>query len=298
MNPTNSINSIDSLIESALKEDIGKGDITTNALIPRNQKANAVITAKEPGIIAGLPLVKLIYRKLAPHIRVKLTVQEGASVKKGNLLAVIEGNARAILSGERTVLNFLQRLSGIATLTNQFVKQVTGYKVKILDTRKTVPGGRVLDKYAVKIGGGFNHRFGLDDAILIKNNHISALNPAKCQATTAIIKVLETIIQSGAARKKPIEIEVRNLDEFAMALVFLTDKSISKAIIMLDNMMPKEIKEAVRIRNATNNKILLEASGGITLGNIRQFAATGVDYISIGMLTHSPRALDISLKIV
>lgn len=316
----NSTNSINLLITLALKEDIGKGDITTHALIPKNQKDTAVITAKEDGIVAGLPLIKLIYqsRKLSGrNIKVTLTVKEGSSIKKGSLLAVIEGNTKAILSGERTVLNFLQRLSGIATLTNQFVKKVSGYKVKILDTRKTVPGWRILDKYAVKIGGGVNHRFGLDDAILIKNNHLQSIeqraksitsreqiaksvenkNALRSTSYASILKVLEIIYQSGIINHKPIEIEVKNIDEFVLALIFLTDKVIPKAVIMLDNMTPKDIKEAVAIRNKTNKKIMLEASGGITLNNIRQFAATGVNYISIGALTHSPKALDISLRL-
>jgi nicotinate-nucleotide pyrophosphorylase (carboxylating) len=311
MNSTNSTNSINSLIESALKEDIGNGDITTHALIPKNQKSTAIITAKEDGIVAGLPLIKLIYQKLSRNIKVTLKVKEGSSVKKDSFLAVIEGNTKAILSGERTVLNFLQRLSGIATLTNQFVKQVAGYKVKILDTRKTVPGWRILDKYAVKTGGGVNHRFGLDDAFLIKGNHLKTLSIwealQKTQNLSKRIKRIPQIQQinpfnpsyrlNPLTKSIPVEIEVRNLDEFTMVLIFLTDKAITKSIIMLDNMTPKEIKEAVTIRNETNKKIMLEASGGITLDNIRQLAATGVDYISIGMLTHSPKALDISLRI-
>jgi nicotinate-nucleotide pyrophosphorylase (carboxylating) len=302
----NSTNSINCLIEFALKEDIGSGDITTNALIPANQKSAAIITAKESGIVAGLALIKLIYQKLSPNIKVAFKVKEGARVKEGSVVAVVKGPIRAILSGERTVLNFLQRLSGIATLTNQFVKKVSGYKVKILDTRKTVPGWRLLDKYAVKIGNGFNHRFGLDDAILIKNNHLSALNPKKTEQFSSTIKALEIISQSRRAKHKSIEIEVGNLDEFSIALIFLTDrfallttsKAPRKAIIMLDNMIPREIKKAVEIRNKTNRNIMLEASGGITLNNIKQFASTGVDYISIGVLTHSPKALDISLKII
>ncbi|MFH1231435.1 MAG: nicotinate-nucleotide diphosphorylase [Planctomycetota bacterium] len=326
MNSKNSINPINYLIELALKEDIGKGDITTHALIPKNQKSTAVITAKENGIVAGLPLIKLIYqsRKLSGrNIKVTLKVKEGSAVKEGSIIAVITGPTRDILSGERTVLNFLQRLSGIATLTNQFIKKVAGYKVKILDTRKTVPGWRILDKYAVKMGGGFNHRFGLDDAFLIKGNHLKTLSIweslQKIQNLSKRIKRIPQIQQinppyrlNPLTKSIPVEIEVRNLDEFTMALIFLTDKAVSKPIIMLDNMTPKEIKEAVKIRNKTNpegirdgkgksflthNKIMLEASGGITLNNIKQFASTGVDYISIGMLTHSPKALDISLQI-
>ncbi|MFH0888817.1 MAG: carboxylating nicotinate-nucleotide diphosphorylase [Planctomycetota bacterium] len=297
MSSKNPINYINYLIELALKEDIGKGDITTHVLIPKNQKSTAIITAKEDAIVAGLPIIKLIYRRLSRDIKVTPTVKEGSSIKKGSLLAVVEGNTKAILSGERTVLNFLQRLSGIATLTNQFVRKVSGYKVQILDTRKTVPGLRILDKYAVKTGGGNNHRFGLDDAILIKNNHLSALNPKKTEKFSSTLKALEIIYQSRIAKLKPIEIEVRNLNEFSIALIFLTDKAIPKSFIMLDNMTPKDIKEAVAIRNKINRKIMLEASGGITLNNIRQFAATGVDYISVGALTHSPKALDISLQI-
>lgn len=290
-------NSLNSIINLALREDIGRGDITTNALIPANQTSTAIIIAKESGIIAGLPLIKPIYQKLSSNIMVILKARDGSFTSAGTILAIIKGPTRAILSGERTVLNFLQRLSGIATLTNKFVKKVSGYKVKILDTRKTVPGWRLLDKYAVKTGGGFNHRFGLDDAILIKNNHLSALNTKKKHEIESIVKALETIFQSRTIKHKPVEIEVTNLNEFVLASSVFAVTKPGRAIIMLDNMTPRDIKEAVKIRNKTCKNVLLETSGGITLNNIKQFAATGVDYISIGMLTHSPKALDISLRV-
>jgi len=272
------MNSINLLISLALKEDIGKGDITTNTLIPPNQKAQAHIIVKQSGIIAGLPLVNTIYKHLNKNINITPKVKDGAKVKKGQVVAVIKGSARAILTGERTVLNFLGRFSGIATLTNQYVQQVREYKVKILDTRKTIPGWRELDKYAVRTGGGTNHRMGLYDAILIKNNHlailggINRLNPCNLRL--------------------PLEIEVRNLNEFRTAL------GLKPNIIMLDNIKPPEIKKAVQLRNKLNPEIKLEVSGGINLKNIQQFASTGVDYISIGALTHSAPALDIAMKVV
>jgi len=297
------MNSINSLITLALKEDIGAGDITTNTLIPAKQTSAAIIIAKEPGIIAGLPLISAVYKRLNRNIAVTLKVKDGARVKSGQVVAVVKGPTRAILSGERTVLNFLQRLSGIATLTNQFVNKVkcSGVNpaparrggVKILDTRKTVPGWRVLDKYAVKTGGGFNHRLGLYDAFLIKNNHLAVLGGInKLNLCNLWLKRL------------PIEIEVANLNQFILALTLLSSTPFSKAVVMLDNMTPKQIKEAVTIRNKTDltsltdQTVMLEASGDITLKNISRFAATGVDYISIGALTHSPKALDIALRIM
>ncbi|MEK7309469.1 MAG: carboxylating nicotinate-nucleotide diphosphorylase [Planctomycetota bacterium] len=282
------MNFINSLINLALKEDIGTGDITSNILIPASQTSTAIIIAKEPGIIAGLGLIQPIYRRLSNKVKVTLKKKDGARINKDAVVAIIKGPTRAILSGERTVLNFIQRLSGIATLTSQFVAKAKPYGVKILDTRKTVPGWRLLDKYAVKAGGGFNHRIGLYDAILIKNNHLK---------NTPAIKALELVSKSPMTKNRPIEIEVTNLYEFIIALILLNANVSHPSIIMLDNMTPKEIKEAVHIRNRVAGEVRLEASGGITLKNISRFAATGVDYISIGALTHSPKALDIALRV-
>jgi len=274
----------------ALKEDLGSGgDITTNTLIPAKHKSTAIIITKEPGIIAGLPLISAIYKQLSRSTKVTLKVKDGARVKPGQVVAIIKGPTRTILTGERTALNFLQRLSGIATLTSQFVAKVKPYGARILDTRKTVPGWRILDKYAVKTGGGFNHRLGLYDAFLIKNNHLSVLG--------GINKINLRNLCNLWLKRLPIEIEVRNLNQFIMALTLFSTSGFPGAIIMLDNMTPKEIKEAALIRNRVAREIQLEASGGITLKNISRFAATGVDFISIGALTHSPKALDIALRI-
>lgn len=271
-------NSINSLIILALTEDIGKGDITTNTLIPPNRKIRANIIAKQKGVIAGLPLISKIYKYLNKNIKVTLKVKDGAKVKEGQVVAIIKGPAHQILTGERTVLNFLGRLSGIATLTNQYVQKVREYGVTILDTRKTIPGWRELDKYAVKMGGGTNHRMGLYDAILIKNNHLA---------------ILGGISNMNLRRSNiPFEIEARNLNEFTAALKMKPD------IIMLDNMKLPEIKKAVQLRNKLSPKVKLEVSGGINLKNIRQFASTGVDYISVGALTHSAPALDIALHVI
>jgi len=279
--------SINHLISLALKEDLGsKGDITTQTLIPANHKSSAFIIAKEPGIIAGLHLISAIYKRLSRQIKVTLKVKDGSRVKPGQVVATIKGPTRAILTGERTVLNFLQRLSGIATLTSQFATQAKPHGVKILDTRKTVPGWRLLDKYAVKSGGGFNHRIGLYDAFLIKNNHLSVLG--------GINKVP---LPNLMGKRLPVEIEVSNLNQFVLALSLLHLMPVPRAVIMLDNMTPAQIKEAVVIKNKIGRQVLLEASGGINLNNIKKYLSTGIDCISIGALTHSPRALDIALRI-
>lgn len=266
------------LINLALKEDIGRGDLTTNTFISIGQKVQAFIIARQNGVICGLSLIKLIYQRLSNNIKITLKVRDGTRVKSGQILAVIKGPARPILTGERTVLNFLQRLSGIATLTNQFVYKAKKYNVKILDTRKTVPGWRQLDKYAVKVGGGDNHRRGLYDAILIKNNHLSVIG--------GINK-----IRLPKKKSLPAEIEVRNQKEFSVAI------KLSPDIIMLDNMVPRNIKRAVEMRDKVNPKIKLEVSGGINLNNIERFARTGVDFISVGALTHSAPVLDISMSV-
>ncbi|MEW6026482.1 MAG: carboxylating nicotinate-nucleotide diphosphorylase [Planctomycetota bacterium] len=303
------MNYIKTLITMALKEDIGKGDVTTNLLIPSGHRSAASVIAKEPGIICGLPLLSAIYNKVNRNIRVVFKTKDGARVRPGQVVAIIKGQTRAILAAERTALNFLQRLSGIATFTSQFVSRIKGTGVKILDTRKTAPGWRALDKYAVKTGAGFNHRIGLYDAFLVKNNHLTVLG--------GVYKLTPDHLWRMWLKKLPVEIEVANLNQFVLILTLLKQVPIPKAspkamsrlrrmVIMLDNMTPEQIKEAVAIRNKTGRQadrqtggqILLEASGGINLGNVRRYALTGVDYISIGALTHSPKALDISLRII
>jgi nicotinate-nucleotide pyrophosphorylase (carboxylating) len=266
------------LINSALKEDIGGGDITTNALIPAGKKIKAKITAKQDGIVCGLDVAGIVFETVDARIRIKEKVKDGQWVKAGQMIAIVEGPARGILTAERTALNFLQRLSGISTHTSSFVK-AAGNKVKILDTRKTAPGMRALEKYAVKMGGGINHRFGLFDAVLIKDNHLSVVG--------SISKAL------GIAKKKyqKIEVEVKSIKEVKEAV------NAGASRIMLDNMSINNIKKAVKTIRKINRKIEIEASGGIDISNIKKVASTGVDFISVGSLTHSAKALDISLTI-
>ncbi len=268
---------IDEIIERALQEDLGSGDITTEALIG-NESASAVILVKEPGVIAGLPVAERVFRRVDHELRFIALKEDGARVAPGDEAAKIDGKAASILRAERTALNFLQRMSGIATLTAQFVEKISGFKAKILDTRKTAPGLRVLDKYAVRAGGGFNHRMGLYDGVLLKDNHIAA-----CGGISEAIKR----VRGRVPLTVKIEVETTSLIQVQEAL-----KS-GAEIIMLDNMSISEMREAVQL---VANRALVEASGGISLENVRDVAATGVDFISIGALTHSPRALNLSLE--
>lgn len=266
---------IKNLIKLALKEDIGSGDITTQATVPENLKAKAIIFAKEEGIICGLEVAKMVFKMLEPKIIFKKLVKDGDKVIFGEKIAEISGKAGKILTAERTALNFLQRLSGIATLTAKFVKRTKPYKAKILDTRKTTPGLRILEKYAVRVGGGKNHRFGLWDGILIKGNHID------------LVGLKESAKRTKKLGKK-VEVEARNLKEVKEALEAGAD------IIMLENMDLKTIKKGVEL---IGKKALIEVSGGVNLANVREIAKTGVDWISIGRLTHSVKSLDMSLRI-
>lgn len=266
---------IKNLIKLALEEDIGRGDITTKATIPENLKAKAFILAKEEGIICGLEVAKMVFKTLEPKIIFKKLIRDGERVKGGKKIAEISGPARKILSAERTALNFLQRLSGIATLTNEFVKRVKPYKVKILDTRKTTPNLRLLEKYAVQVGEGKNHRFGLWDGILIKGNHIDLVG-------------LKEAVKRAKKLGKKVEVETRNLKEVKEAVEAEAD------IIMLENMDLKTIKEGKRL---IGKRAIIEVSGGVNLENVRQIARTDVDWISIGRLTHSVKSLDMSLRI-
>ncbi len=268
---------VKTLIKMALREDIESGDITTDAVVDKERNAKAEIIVKGEGIVAGLPLAQIVYDVMDKRVKLKMLVKDGAYVKSGTRIAEIYGNARSILSGERLVLNFIQRMSGIATLTAEFVKKVKGTKAKILDTRKTIPLWRGADKYAVLAGGGQNHRFGLFDAVLIKDNHLKFMSIAD-----AVKKCRET--------GKPVEVEVKDLSEAKEAVSAGADR------ILLDNMSLKAMKEAVKL--CRKSGILTEASGGITLKNVKDVAKTGVDYISVGELTHSPRALDVSLEII
>ncbi|MEW6145191.1 MAG: carboxylating nicotinate-nucleotide diphosphorylase [Thermodesulfobacteriota bacterium] len=271
---------VDRIIEYALREDLGDGDITTNSLATEKEDSRAVIRAKAKGVIAGLPIAKRVFQKLDPTVVCVDNISDGEDIKPGDILSEINGGTRALLSGERLALNILQRLSGIATLTSKYVKAVEGLPVKVLDTRKTAPGLRILDKYAVSAGGGYNHRFGLFDGVLIKDNHIKIAGGIG-DAVAAVRKKYR--------QKYKIEVETSDIEQVKEALIAGAD------IIMLDNMNPAEMRKAVRLidRNA-----LVEASGGITLRNVREVAETGVDFISVGALTHSASALDIGLYVV
>lgn len=268
---------VEQIIENALREDMGSGDITTELLFPEDMKCKAIIMAKEDVVLAGLPVAERVFRKLDKNTLLNEKKRDGERVKPKDILAEIEGSPRAILIGERLALNFLQRLSGIATLTSRFVNAVEGLSVKILDTRKTVPGLRILDKYGVSVGGGYNHRFGLYDGVLIKDNHIKLAG--------GITRAVELIRKKSKGESR-IEVETSNLEEVKEAI------SVGADIIMLDNMSSDNMRQAVEI---INGRALTEASGGINLENVREIAETGVDFISIGALTHSPRALDIGL---
>jgi len=287
------------IVRAALKEDIGRTDITTFATIEKLASIRSGIIARNSGVICGLPIIEMILNIVDYSVRIKPTVDEGAHVSEGKEIIFIEGHTRAILMTERTILNFLGHLSGIATKTRKFVDKVKKYDVKIMDTRKTTPLFRYLEKYAVRVGGGHNHRMGLWDQMLIKDNHINAarclsgLSPSKMPTITDIV--------SKAKQKKQknikLEVEVENLKQFEQALKAGPD------IIMLDNMNVKSIEKAVAIRNErrrrkTDQKILLEASGGITLDNVEEYAACGVDRISIGSLTSSVESFDAALEVV
>jgi len=273
----------DFLVKLALAEDVGRGDVTTRAIVAKEQKAKAVITAKEAGVIAGLPVAADAFRHVDPRIKFSPKVKDGAMVKKGKIIAILRGPARGILTGERVALNFLQHLSGIATMTSRFAAKVKSQKskVKILDTRKTIPGLRLLEKYAVKMGGGVNHRLGLYDAILIKDNHIKLAG--------GIEKAVESVRDEGRG-VRVVEVEASTVSEVQRAIAVGADR------ILLDNMKPKAMRAAVKLCRKAGVKT--EASGGVGLNNVAAVARTGVDFISVGALTHSAPALDINLKIV
>lgn len=270
---------IQSIIETALAEDIGSGDITTMATVDKNAEGSAEITAKENLVVAGVLIAEAVFKTVDEKIIFKAFVKDGDEVKKGKAIATVSGRLSSILTGERVALNFLQRLSGIATLTSCFVAKVKGCRAKILDTRKTTPGLRILEKYAVRMGNGFNHRFGLCDGVLIKDNHIAAVG----SIVEAVFKARE-----NSPHNMLIEVEVKNLKEVREAVIVGAD------IILLDNMKPDAMRDAVKI---IGKAALVEASGGVNLQNIRVIAKTGVDFISVGALTHSARAVDISLEL-
>ncbi|MFA4854403.1 MAG: carboxylating nicotinate-nucleotide diphosphorylase [Candidatus Omnitrophota bacterium] len=274
---------LETIIRHALIEDIGRGDITTQLTIPKDKEIKAKIIAKEDFLLCGVIVAEKVFKTVDPSIKFEQKIREGKQVKAKKTIAVISGKASSILTAERVALNLLSLLSGIATKTREFVKEIAPFKTKITDTRKTMPGLRELQKYAVRIGGGHNHRIRLDEMILIKDNHI--------KATDGYSKL------PSVPPGYKIEIETQNLEEFKHALYFKPD------IIMLDNMPIDQIKEAIKIRNSTEFKshhspTRLEASGGIYLDNIKKYAATGVDIISVGELTDSVKSVDVSLEVV
>jgi nicotinate-nucleotide pyrophosphorylase (carboxylating) len=267
------------MIERCLCEDLGAGDITTNSIVYADNVTNGYIVAKESGYVAGLPLAEMVFQILDAGVEFRVLLPEGSKIEGGMVLAEISGNTRAILTGERLALNFLQHLSGIATRTARLVELAAGGKACVVDTRKTTPGLRMVEKYAVRVGGGHNHRFGLFDGVLIKDNHIKIAG-----GITPAIKAA----RRGSPHTARIEVEVEDLAGVNEAL------AAGAEVIMLDNMSPAEMREAV---NMIAGRALVEASGGVTEDNIRAVAEAGVDLISVGALTHSVKALDISLDL-
>jgi nicotinate-nucleotide pyrophosphorylase (carboxylating) len=265
----------------ALAEDIGSGDVTTLATVPAEVSARAVMRSREPLVVAGLALAEAAFRQLSNEVKLKLSARDGQKVATKETLMEVFGAARALLTAERVALNFVQRLSGIATLTARFVEAVTGTQAKILDTRKTTPGWRRFEKYAVTCGGGGNHRLGLYDMILIKDNHLTALKDADPNPIAAAVQRAR-----AAYSDLKIEVEADHLSQVDQALEAGAD------IILLDNMNPATMRLAVQ---KCKDRALTEASGGVTLESVREIAETGVDFISIGALTHSARAVDIGL---
>ena len=270
---------IKNIIKNALAEDIGKGDITTRSTVNSRKKGMALAIAKDDFIIAGIDIFAETFQSLDSTIRIKKLIKDGYRVKKGDVIAEVSGSLSGILQAERVSLNLFQRMCGIATLTAKYVKAVQGTKTKILDTRKTVPGLRILDKMAVRLGGGCNHRIGLFDGVLIKDNHIEAAG-----GITSTVKA----VRKNVSRPIKIEVETKNIEEVKEAL------SCGVEIIMLDNMNVSAMKKAFDL---VARRALLEASGNVSLQNVADIAAIGVDFISVGELTHSVRAADISLKI-
>jgi nicotinate-nucleotide pyrophosphorylase (carboxylating) len=270
---------VTNILRLALEEDIGNGDLTTTLLIPENQKSRALVVAKENFIVAGMPFAWEVFNIFDSRTEFNLFFDEGSKVRKGDMIAEIRGETRTLLSCERVALNILQRLSGIATLTNKFVEEVKGTSARIVDTRKTTPGLRFMEKYAVRIGGGNNHRFGLYDGVLIKDNHIEAAGGIKAAVTLA----------RRSRHLSKIEVEVESISDLKEAL------SAGADVIMLDNMSVEDMRAAVA---TVKGRAVTEASGNITLKRVRDVAETGVDLISVGALTHSAPAADISMKIV
>ena len=271
---------MDKVLRAALEEDVGAGDITTDAIIAPDFKGKAALVTRERIVLAGLPVFERVFKLLDPMIEIEDYYTDGQVAPAGVKICLLAGSLSVILKAERTALNFIQRMSGIATLTREYVRKAGSEKVKVLDTRKTAPGLRSFDKYAVRMGGGFNHRFGLYDAILIKDNHISAVG----SMTKAV-----RLAKKKASKNIKVEVEVEDPDLVEEAIMAGADS------ILLDNMSLDQIREAVRI---AAGRIPLEVSGGVNLENINEIARTGIDFISVGALTHSVRAVDLSLELL
>lgn len=274
----------DDIIRLALAEDLGERGDLTSALLPEDLQGRALLKCRVNGILAGLPAVEATYRRVGPGIQITPHLRDGQALQPGASIATVTGPIRTLLSGERTALNFLQRLSGVATLTKRYAELIADLPCKLLDTRKTTPGWRLLEKYAVRCGGGHNHRLGLFDGVLFKDNHLAALRFRNQPIQHAV-----ALARQRYGHQVFIEVEVESLEQLAEALATPTD------MILLDNMAVPTLRQAVQMRNDHASSILLEASGGVTLATLRSIAETGVDRISVGALTHSAVALDIAL---
>lgn len=275
---------IDQLIDLSFAEDIGDGDHTTLSTIGPDAMGRQHLLVKEEGILAGVEIARKVFEKFDPSLKMTVFIEDGAHVKPGDIAFVVEGPVRSLLQTERLMLNIMQRMSGIATVTAKYQEKLAGLDCKVLDTRKTTPGMRILEKDAVKIGGGHNHRIGLFDMILIKDNHVDFAGGI----TAAVTKAKEYCREKGKDLK--IEVEVRNTDEIKEALAMGIDR------IMLDNFTPERTAEAVKLIRATAPGVEIESSGGITLDTLRSYGEAGVDFISVGALTHSVKGLDLSFK--
>ncbi|HDN86237.1 MAG: carboxylating nicotinate-nucleotide diphosphorylase [Candidatus Omnitrophota bacterium] len=278
------------LIRRALKEDIGKGDLTTSLCVSSSKKSKALILAKDRGVLCGIEIAKKVFKLLDPSLKFRNFKNDGDALTKEDRVAQIIGKATSILTAERTALNFLSLLSGIATYTRKFVDRIKDTKTKIMDTRKTTPTLRVLEKYAVRVGGGFNHRRGLWDGILVKDNHLKASKIVyKRRVNIKRLKQVFSLIRSKTDHK--IEIEVESFEEFKKVVFIRPD------IVLLDNFNLKAIRKSVEFRNKFFPDIKIEVSGRVNLGNVKKIAKLGVDFISVGSITHSPSSLDFSLEI-
>ncbi len=280
------------IIRQALREDIGIGDITSDALFSRDDKISAVIISKEEGILAGQQVSELVFDLVDTSVHYKPNIQDKEPLTEGKVIAYIDGPVKSILKAERTALNFLSRLSGIATHANQFVRILSAFDVKLRDTRKTTPGLRYLEKYAVRAGGGVSHRMGLYDEILIKDNHIVAFSKLYKDISKDIITHIISITKKRKLKNVRIEIEVTNLHQLREAFTSGVD------VVMLDNMKLEDIEEAVRLRDAEGYKALIEVSGGVTLLNLEEIARVKPDFISVGAITHSAKPIDMSLEVI